>query len=228
MSSLILLRHGQASFGAADYDRLSPLGAAQATATGAYFAAVHGTRFDAVWTGPKRRHADTAQGVLAALGPDAAALPPQTEPALDEFAEGQQIIAAAERHFGVPLHGDAALPRRAQLQHYDALIDAWARGDAAIDGCRDAEAFCRTVAQWLRRSVARPGADQRLLAVTSAGTIGAIVSELLGLPATQLPRFTRVLRNASLTEVVFSPGRGCNLLSFNGVAHLPPALHSAI
>ena len=223
MSSLLLVRHGQASFGAADYDCLSSLGVLQAAATGEYLKAL-GARFDAVWVGPKRRHADTAHGVLEPLGHAAA---PQCEPALDEFAEGAEVIAAAERHFGVVLRGEQAPSRRQQLQHYDRLIGAWARGEAEIANRADAASFCATVARWLRTTTARPGAEQRLLAVTSAGTIGAMVCELLGLPSAELPRFTRVLRNASLTELVFSRGRS-SLLSFNSVAHLPPALQSAI
>jgi len=223
LSSLLLLRHGQASFGADDYDCLSPLGHQQAAATGAWLAA-QGAGFDAVWQGPKRRHADTAAGVLRALAAvPAAAL----EPALDEFAEGQQVIAAAERHFQVALHGNAAVPRREQLEHYDALIAAWARGEALLPGGPTAPAFCATVAAWLQRCAAQPGRGQRVLAVTSAGTIGAAVCTVLGLPAAELPRFTRVLRNASLTELAFSKGR-LGLVSFNSAAHLPPALQSAI
>jgi len=223
VSSLLLLRHGQASFGADDYDRLSPLGHQQAAATGAWLAA-QGAGFDAVWRGPKRRHADTAASALQAL-PAAPAV--QADAALDEFAEGQQVIAAAEQHFHVTLHGDAAPPRRAQLEHYDALIAAWARGEAPLPGAPSAPAFCATVAGWLQRCAAQPGRGRRVLAVTSAGTIGAAVCAVLGLPAAELPRFTRVLRNASLTELAFSNGR-LGLLSFNSVAHLPPALQSAI
>jgi broad specificity phosphatase PhoE len=36
MASIYLIRHGQASFGAQDYDKLSELGRRQATLTGEY------------------------------------------------------------------------------------------------------------------------------------------------------------------------------------------------
>jgi broad specificity phosphatase PhoE len=50
MGNLYLVRHGQASFGAADYDNLSELGHRQSVRLGEYFASrqVH---FDAVMTG---------------------------------------------------------------------------------------------------------------------------------------------------------------------------------
>ena len=38
MASLYLIRHGQASFGSANYDQLSPLGQRQADVSGRFFA----------------------------------------------------------------------------------------------------------------------------------------------------------------------------------------------
>ena len=51
VSLLYLVRHGQASFFAEDYDRLSPLGELQARRLGEFFAA-RGVRFDAAYSGP--------------------------------------------------------------------------------------------------------------------------------------------------------------------------------
>jgi broad specificity phosphatase PhoE len=50
MGNLYLVRHGQASFGAADYDNLSELGQRQSVRLGEYFAG-KGLQFDAVITG---------------------------------------------------------------------------------------------------------------------------------------------------------------------------------
>ena len=47
MGTLTLVRHGQASFGAADYDQLSELGLRQCQALGTYLADRR-RRFDAV------------------------------------------------------------------------------------------------------------------------------------------------------------------------------------
>ena len=64
MGTLYLVRHGQASFGAADYDQLSPLGRQQSERLGAWFRE-RGLRFDAVLTGTLRRHAQTLAGIEA-------------------------------------------------------------------------------------------------------------------------------------------------------------------
>ena len=61
MGTLYLVRHGQASFGEADYDRLSPMGHQQSRRLGEYFAG-QGLVFDAVITGTLRRHAETFAG----------------------------------------------------------------------------------------------------------------------------------------------------------------------
>lgn len=64
MSTLYLVRHGQASFGAANYDVLSDIGSAQSRALGLYWAE-RGVHLDAVYTGPRQRHAGTTQHLFA-------------------------------------------------------------------------------------------------------------------------------------------------------------------
>ncbi len=67
MGVLLLVRHGQASLGAADYDKLSDTGWRQAQITGARLAAAD-LVVDRVVSGALTRQRDTAQAVLAALG----------------------------------------------------------------------------------------------------------------------------------------------------------------
>ena len=62
MGTLYLVRHGQASFGAEDYDQLSPLGQRQSVRLGEYFGS-KGIAFDTVLTGTLRRHLQTCAGV---------------------------------------------------------------------------------------------------------------------------------------------------------------------
>lgn len=220
---LLLLRHGQASFGAAHYDQLTELGERQAQATGAHFARA-GARFDDVQVGPKRRHAATAAGAIGGL---AGAPAPRVVKALDEFAEASEIMKAAEQVAGVSAEAMAALSRSDQLRHYDATISAWMRGKVHLDGRLAAAAFRAEVAGWLHDVVARTARSRTVLAVTSAGVIAAAVAEVLELPVERMSQFTRVLRNASLTEIAFSAGR-VSLVSFNGITHLPPELASGM
>jgi broad specificity phosphatase PhoE len=223
MSMLLLLRHGQASFGAAHYDQLTELGERQAVATGRHFARA-GARFDDVQIGPKRRHAATAASVLAAL-PDAP--PPVIVAALDEFAEATEILHAAEEVCGLTTAQMSALSRNEQLRHYDTTIAAWMQGRVRLAGRPTAAAFRAAVADWLRELAGRQARSQTVLTVTSAGVIAAAVAEVLEVRVDRMAQFTRVLRNASLTEIAYSAGR-VSLLSFNGVTHLPPELGSSM
>jgi hypothetical protein len=68
MGTLYLVRHGQASFGADDYDQLSELGRRQSVRLGEYLARQQGHAFDAVLTGTLRRHAQTWEGIREGAG----------------------------------------------------------------------------------------------------------------------------------------------------------------
>ena len=66
MGNLYLVRHGQASFGADDYDVLSPLGMQQAKRLGEYFK-TKGLVFDAALTGTLRRQISTFDGICQGM-----------------------------------------------------------------------------------------------------------------------------------------------------------------
>ncbi|ANI17488.1 hypothetical protein A9C11_27430 [Pseudomonas citronellolis] len=220
MSSLYLLRHGQASFGADDYDRLSPLGLRQALSSGASLAA-RDLYFDQVLVGPRRRHFETAEALLAAM-PGASET--RRVEALDEFAEGGALLRSARRRLG-----EANWPQdpAARTRLYGEEIRRWAAGAEDIADCTPVEPFQRTVCGWLDELISQPAKGRRLLAVTSAGTIAVLVAHVLGLPRTRVAELLLVLDNAALSELVFQPGR-VSLRSFSSTHHLPPDLTSRI
>jgi broad specificity phosphatase PhoE len=232
MSTLTLLRHGQALFGASDYDALSDIGMEQAQATARYFAE-RGIVFDRILCGSLRRQRQTAEAVFALQSASGAQVREiEVVPALDEFADPADILAAAETAYGVPVHSDPQTPREVRLRHYNTLIQDWAKGSARIGDKPDASVFRAATGRWLDdMTLSAPGANgpksARILAVTSAGVIGACLAHLLGLPDRYIAEAAAVLGNCSLTEVVYSSKRR-SLLGFNTTAHLPAALVSGI
>ena len=222
MSTLVLLRHGQAAFGAQNYDQLSPLGHQQARAVGAHFRD-RATRFDAVYVGPRERQRLTAAHALHEQTQPA----PLLEPLLNEFAEGSDILRSAERRFGAPLLSDNGMPHDQKLRLYGEEVRLWASGEGEIEGIEPATVFRQRIRQWLAQITAdnRPG--QRVLASTSAGVIGAVVAEVLNLPNNAMAPLMSVVANGSLTTVLWSR-HGVVLESFNQVLHLPADLLSAI
>ena len=223
MSLLVLVRHGRAAFGADRYDTLSPLGLAQAAATGTWLAA-HRPGIATLWQGPRRRHAETAAEIARA---GSIAAPIRAHAGLDEFGEGEELFALASasgERWDVPGE-DADLARR---RAYDRAIAAWAAGEGAIPGRPDFAAFRAGVRAWFAAAVAVEAPRGRTeLVVTSAGVIAAVVCETLGLPDRHWLELLRPIANASLTEIAFSGGR-TGLRGFNAHGHLAPDLVSAI
>ena len=85
MGVLYLVRHGQASFGTDDYDRLSDLGKQQARITGAHLAS-QGITPTRIIHGGLLRQRQTAEGILAGLGTTTAHSPAtQQDTGWDEY-----------------------------------------------------------------------------------------------------------------------------------------------
>jgi broad specificity phosphatase PhoE len=220
MSTLTLLRHGQAAFGEENYDRLSTLGESQARATGDFFRERQ-WHFDRVLSGPRHRHRDTTALALGANHPV------EVVDLLDEFAEGSQILQTAERLSGKPVFSGPDTSRRQRLKAYLETIDRWAAGEVAIDGAPAAGIFLAQLGEWLTALRADASSGRRYLAVTSAGVIAALVCRVLNLPAREIAALMGIMDNASLTTIVFSGSR-LSLQSFNVSAHLSRSRLSAI
>lgn len=224
MSTLVLMRHGQASFGAARYDALSEVGQAQARATGQWMRS-RGWLPNVIMHGPRQRQADTASLLIRDAGFD---LPAVGHSALTEFAEGEEIFRAAEQLLGRSMALDAGRTRLEVLRDYDATCKAWSRGEVSIPGRLSLIDFRAQLRDWLDTQTCTGQASGQLqLAVTSAGSIAALVCEVMDLPNSSWYSLLRVIRNASLTEVLYTRGKA-SLLSFNGVNHLPAELTTSM
>ena len=211
MGTLYLVRHGQASFGAADYDQLSPLGEQQSRRLGAWFRARE-MRFDAVLTGTLRRHAQTLAGIEAGLQAqhDALALP-----GLNEY-DSEAIVRAI--HAGPIAAPDS--PERAR-QHFRLLREGlrqWMAGTTQPAGMPAHADFVAGVVQALDLVRARH-ADGSVLIVSSGGPIATAIGHVLGLQAEATIDVNLHIRNSALSEFKVGPKRH-TLISFNTLPHL--------
>lgn len=229
MSTLFLVRHGQASFFAENYDALSDLGQRQSELLGTFWAA-RGMAFDEVFSGPRERQLDTARIVGESYA--RAGRPwPQTEvlPGLDEYqAEAvlkQALPELVERHprirklqADVAAAGDRAETLRRFQRLYEVVIDLWSTGQLDLDQVEPWPEFCRRVEQALNRIVAG-GPQRRVVAFTSGGPIGVAVARALSTPHDRTLRVAWMVRNASFSEFLFS-GPRFTLSTFNSLPHL--------
>lgn len=217
MGTLYLVRHGQASFGAQDYDQLSELGQRQSQRLGEYFK-LKGLRFEQVLTGTLKRHQQTLAGICSGGGfsTDALALP-----GLNEY-DSEAVIAAIHPH---PL----AKPDTPELyrHHFRLLRDGltqWMNGVVSPRGMPSYREFQQGVADAL--ALVRQQTAGDVLLVSSGGPISTAVGQILGTtPETTIELNLRI-RNSAVTEFNFTPKRHA-LQTFNTLPHLDGPEHAS-
>lgn len=232
MSTTIhLIRHGQAAFGAADYDQLSDLGREQSRLLGAALAPLAGEG-DLAICGGMRRHRETAEECLAAmLGPSPAggsgvgARAPACDQRWNEF-DHVQILARHRPEYADHARLSADLraqpdPHRAFQTLFAAAMQRWAGGEFDADYDEPWPAFRARCSAALQAVAAQAGDARNVWVFTSGGPIAAIAQWLLDAPDAQALRLSWTLVNASHTQVHAARG-GLRLSTFNGHAHLYP------
>lgn len=219
MGTLYLVRHGQASFGADDYDVLSPRGHEQAVRLGEYWRG-RGMAFDAVMTGTLRRHTETLQGIAQGLQTQ----PEVTRwPGLNEY-DSHALISAIHPQ---PL-GPADTPERYRA-HFRILCDAlaqWMAGVISPQGMPSWEEFSGGVRAALDH-VRHHHAGQNVLLVSSGGPISTAVGEVLGTAPEVTIALNMRIRNSAVTEFSISPKR-LMLQTFNTLPHLNEVEHASL
>jgi broad specificity phosphatase PhoE len=217
MGTLYLVRHGQASFGADDYDELSDLGYRQCVRLGEYFRA-RGRRFDAVLRGTLKRHVQTLAGIAEGMRwqPE-----PLVWPGLNEY-DSAAVIATVHPQ---PL---AKVDTPEMYRHHFRLLRdglaLWMAGRATPAGMPSYPDFVAGVAGALDHI--RREHDGNVLIVSSGGPIATAVGQVLGTSAETTIELNLRIRNSSVTEFAFTPKRHM-LVTYNTLPHLDEPEHAS-
>jgi len=220
MPVVYLLRHGQAGFGADDYDQLSELGRRQAECAGEHLRARIG-RADRLLAGAMRRQQDTARLAAAQLrGSPAVA----EDAAWDEY-DHMALIRAHVPELADPaaLHEHLAAqpdPHLAFQALFAAAAERWIGG--AGDYRESWADFRGRVVAGLRRLGEALNSGESAVVVTSGGPIAALCHELLGLPEPYFLRLNWALVNAGLTKLLISGSGDITVSSLNEHGYLEP------
>lgn len=224
MGSIYLIRHGQASFGADDYDVLSPTGFRQSEILGAHLAQL-GLNFDRCISGALFRQRHTAETVIAQLNAAGLVTPElETDIAFNEFnAEGviRALLPAMldEEPDAFEIMRNAA-NKRAEFQRlFAAIIRRWLVGDHDAAALQSWQAFVEQVEAGLSSILDSAGPSDRIAVFTSGGTITALLHLITQMPATQAFELNWHIVNTSLNHLKFRE-REVSLASFNSYAHL--------
>ena len=222
MGQIFLVRHGQASFGKANYDQLSELGYEQARLLGQWYANTHQS-FSKVIAGGMARHRQTADTCLAEL-PKKQLLDAEwiTDEDFAEFNHHEVLL----RH--CPEVADAVAfkallashvdPPRALEHLFRAAMQRWMSGWHDGDYGETWPDFRRRCVRALER-LDTDSSKQTTIVFTSGGVISALMQHLLGLQDFQVMELNWTLANCAVTKLLQRPGQ-FTLSYLNNYAHL--------
>ena len=228
MSKLYFFRHAQASYGANNYDLLSPKGEAQSIELGHYLVEKK-ILFNKVFVGPLKRQQHTFELVKRAYdqhnlpmpepilidglrehqGPEALQI---MLPQLQETAIVKQLLANTKEN-----------PKRARansLLIFQHFMTEWVEGKIEVEGVVQWSDFRQHVRTALNTILRTTESGEINAAFTSGGTISAIAAEALHLKdEKRIASLNFSIRNTSFSSFFYSKGN-FNLLSLNEIPHL--------
>lgn len=224
LSTIFLIRHGQASFGADDYDVLSTVGAEQGRELGRYWARRQ-VRLDACYRGPRRRHADTAAGFLEGASEAGVSYPDTTTlDGLDEYPAIELLKRwlpklTAEHPELASAFGAGASQRQFE-QGFRLVIDKWSRGELETGDLETFEHFQGRVRAALDHIMTTEGRKKQVAVFTSGGPIAMAMQRALELSSELALRTAWVVANGSINEFRYRDTSEFTLVRFNAIPHL--------
>ncbi|MCG8421799.1 MAG: phosphoglycerate mutase family protein [Proteobacteria bacterium] len=224
MSTLYLIRHGQASFGADNYDVLSQIGAEQSRQLGVYWGK-RGERIDACYMGPRRRHLDTARAFARGAGAAGVAYPEPTRideldeyPAIPLFKRWLPELAKQD-----PALADATRPdadNRSFERAFGLIIERWARGELDTGEFESFDHFRGRVRTAFDHIMTAEGRHRSIAVFTSGGPIAMAMQWALELKNEVSLRAAWVIANGSINEFRYRDSDQLTLFRFNAIPHL--------
>lgn len=235
MSLLTIVRHGQASFFADNYDQLTAVGEQQSHLLGSYWANQR-LVIDEVHTGPRIRQQKSAE--LAGVDFQRSGLG-WPEPIVMQDLDEYDLDGLLNRFAPRLAERNSDFARLVQSYHqsegeqnrlrdfqrmFEVLLKHWQTNELHDVDVESWPTFRQRVQRALRKIQDQPGRKRRAVLFTSGGFIGCAVQHALGVSDHAALELNWRVRNSSLTDFVFTQDR-FTLDSFNSIPHLnDPAL----
>jgi broad specificity phosphatase PhoE len=224
MSTIYLVRHGQASFGKANYDVLSDVGVEQSAVLARYLMKT-GVRFDAVYSGSMDRQMRTAEVIMNEFAMDGInLLELNIMPEFNEYdsksiitvlapeliEEDPELRSAFERIF---------TDRRAFQKIFERSMLKWVSKGDAFEGGESWNSVKTRVSLAVSRIASVHGGGRTVLIVASGGTISACIQDVTGLSDEAAQHLCWQIANTSISTLVYNEER-ITLRTFNSWPHL--------
>lgn len=227
MSRVLLVRHGQASHTADDYDQLSELGYRQARCLGEQWAA-EGLLPDAVYVGPRKRHRQTFEALAEEV--DSGWPEPRYLDGWDEHEAFDVVMYSiprlAESDSWVAERDETrqAGGHEGQLAYFDLykhITRRWVLGQLDLDGSRPEPwpDFRRRVHAALNHVLETEGRGKSIAVFTSSGPVSVAAGRALDLDDEGTMVLSWLVQNISVTEVLWRED-GMALKTFNALPRL--------
>ncbi len=220
MANLLVVRHGQASFGADNYDQLSPLGQRQADLTGEFLRQM-GTRFSAAYSGDLSRQRETGQRVLDQLEqPQELIIDPRfNEVQTDEQIEVMMPLLLERDARFADLVAAMDTDTKSFQKIIETVFNYWVSPECDVSGIQSWKDYHGGVVSAFEDAMASAASGTDTVIFTSGGTIATIVGHVLKLTSDRVYEFYEPVFNCSITRIIFN-SRKCSLSTFNDVGHL--------
>ena len=211
MGQIYLVRHGQASLGADNYDQLSPLGTLQSARLGAYFkeSAIF---FEAAYVGTLVRQQHTLTELVRGLGVENLFI--TSQPALNEYDSAAVIKSVCEQD----------IPKASTREGYKAYFKllrvgllSWMQGKTKPVGMPSFKEFESNLINTLNHIETHHTGN--VLVVSSGGPISTLISHLLDTSDSGRVELNLQLRNTCVSELQYTKNRA-RVISFNSLNHL--------
>ncbi|MCY4358160.1 MAG: histidine phosphatase family protein [Gammaproteobacteria bacterium] len=223
MSELVLIRHGQASFGAASYDKLSDQGFEQVRLLSRHLQD-RGISFDHLVSGSLQRQQETARELLPLIKGSAPVV--ELDPELNEYSADAVIKLYLRQHNKDEAMRDMEWPIR-DVRLFQRIFDAatarWVANELEPDGEESGferfEEFQSRVHGVTDALMKRFPRGCQVLISTSGGVIALAMQRVLGFSNPQAIATNWMVYNSSITRIRYGGGR-VSLDQFNSLPHL--------
>jgi broad specificity phosphatase PhoE len=224
MSIIYLLRHGQASFGKANYDVLSDVGAEQSSLLAQYFIKT-GVTFDAIYSGSMDRQTRTAQIIMKEFASNGISLPGlNIMPEFNEYDSKAIITALAPELIQEDLSLKNAFEniftnRKAFQKIFERSMLKWVSKEDAVEGIESWNSVKTRVSLAISKIASIQGSGKSILITASGGTISAAIEDVTGVSDETAQHLCWQIANTSVTTLIYNDER-ITMRSFNTWPHL--------
>ncbi|MBU2879633.1 MULTISPECIES: histidine phosphatase family protein [Aliiglaciecola] len=210
MTAIYLIRHGQASFGQQNYDKLSDVGHQQAKLLGNSLQTRIGD-FDKVFLGSMLRHKQTLQNCLSGMSSVVDESNWNFDANWNEYDHNDIIAQMGPEFTDAPSVKNWLLtqnnPKAAFEKLFNDAMNRWMSGQHCEEYVESWERYLNRIKGALENVINNAKGAKKVAVFTSGGPISVVSQYLLGIPPSNVMQVNWTLVNCGITKLVNTQSR---------------------